>query len=207
MKTPDHSANREPCWRPIPRYTATELPTATRRWLLDDGSLTERLINAGQGEFAVERLRQVFAVPLPSEQRLLDLPPRQTALVREVALRLDGRPVVFARSVFPMASLEGELRHLRQLQNKSLGAILFNHPGMRRTPFELALIQGHSSYLPRALHQGKPAWGRRSCFDLGGKRLMVSEVFLEGFRPWPAVLPVHRTQRGRVVTAISEQPK
>ena len=137
----------------------------------------------------------------------MDLPARQTALIREVVLRLGGKPVVFARSVFPMASLDGELRHLRQLKNKSLGAILFSHPGMRRKPFELALVKGHSDYLPETLHQAGPAWGRRSCFELGGKQLMVSEVFLEGFRPWPGVLPVHRTQRGRVVPANSAQPK
>ena len=207
MNTPDHSHAGEPGWRPIPRYTAAELPPGTRRWLLDDGSLTERLVSAGQGSFAVERLRQVFAVPLPSEQRLLDLPPRQTALVREVLLGLGGKPAVFARSVFPMASLQGELRHLRQLKNKSLGAILFSHPGMRRTPFELALVAGRSHYLPKAVRQAEPAWGRRSCFDLGGKRLMVSEVFLKDFRPWPDILPVHRSQRGRVVPANAAQAK
>ena len=207
MNTPENTVAREPAWRPVTRYTAAQLPTATRRWLLDDGSLTERLIHAGQGEFQVERLQQDFAVPFPSEQRLLELPARQIALVREVVLRLGGRPVVFARSVFPMASLEGELRHLRQLQNRSLGAILFSHPAMRRTPFELALIDGSSSYLPEAMQQPEPAWGRRSCFDLGGKRLMVSEVFLQEFRPWPDILSVHRTQRGRVVTAISKEPE
>ena len=207
LNTPHHPHTREPGWRPIQRYTTAELPPVTRRWLLDDGSLTERLISAGQGAFTVERLTQDFAVPLPSEQQLLDLPARQTALVREVVLRLDGKAVVFARSVFPMASLDGELRHLRQLKNKSLGAILFSHPGMRRTPFELALIDGHSDYLPKTLQQAGQAWGRRSCFDLGGKRLMVSEVFLEDFSPWPGILPVHRSQRGRVVPANSAQPK
>jgi chorismate--pyruvate lyase len=32
--------------------------------------------------------------------------------------------------------------------------------------------------------------------------LLVSEVFLQPFTPWPAVLPVHRTQRGKVSAAI-----
>jgi chorismate--pyruvate lyase len=30
----------------------------------------------------------------------------------------------------------------------------------------------------------------------------VSEVFLKDFSPWSAVLPVHRTQRGKVSAAI-----
>jgi chorismate--pyruvate lyase len=91
---------------------------------------------------------------------------------------------------------------LRYLRNKSLGAILFSHPGMHRSPFELALLPGSSDYLPKQLQQSTPAWGRRSRFRIGRKNLMVSEVFLEGFSPWPDALPVHRSQRGKVDAAI-----
>ena len=73
---------------------------------------------------------------------------------------------------------------------------------MHRSPFELARVPGNSDYLPPALHQDAPAWGRRSRFDITGKALLVSEVFLEGFSPWPALLPVHRSQRGRVDAAL-----
>ena len=206
LSTLHHPSLQEPRWRPADRFTAARLPCHSRSWLLDDGSLTSRLVNSGQGRFTVERLHQSWEFVRSDEARLLGIPRRQLALVREVVLRLDARPVVFARSVFPLASLAGELGHLRHLQNKSLGAILFSHPGMRRTPFELAEIAGASSYLPGALHQDISAWGRRSCFELLGKRLMVSEVFLQEFRPWTALLPVHRSQRGRVMTAI-RQPR
>ena len=178
------------------------LPAGCRAWLLDDGSLTGRLIDLGRGPLRVERLYQGWQVPLASERRLLSLAPRQVALVREVALRLGGEAVVFARSVFPIASLTGSLAHLRRLQNRSLGAILFQHPGMRRSPFELALIDGESDYLPPRLWQEQPAWGRRSRFEIAGRGLLVSEIFLQPFAPWPAVLPVHRTQRGKVNAAI-----
>lgn len=170
--------------------------------MLDDGSLTLRLTELGQGEFRVQRHYQGWQVPLPSESHLLGVPPRQLALVREVSLSLAQQTVVFARSVFPLSSLTGELAHLRHLQNKSLGAILFSHPGMHRSPFELALLPGDSDYLPRQLQQAGPAWGRRSRFTISNKTLMVSEVFLEGFTPWPSALPVHRSQRGKVDAAI-----
>jgi len=194
------SAGDEPRWRPLSRYSNCVLPPRCRLWLTDDGSLTARLIGLGRGEFSVQRLYQGWQVPLPSERRLLDLSGRQLALIREVALRLGGNTVVFARSVFPYDSLCGSLGHLRRLQNKSLGAILFKHPGMHRCPFELALIPGDSTYLPQQFRQAEPAWGRRSRFELEGSRLMVSEVFLQGFTPWQGTLPVHRSQRGRVVT-------
>lgn len=194
---------REPLWQPAERFTNGALPHQVRPWLTDDGSLTARLVGLGRGQFGVERLYQGWQVPHPTEQRLLGLPQRQQALVREVVLLVGGEPLVFARSVFPVASLEGRLGHLRRLQNSSLGAILFRHPSMQRSPFELARVPGDSPYLPCNLQQKKPAWGRRSRFDIAGKTLMVSEVFLQAFSPWSVVLPVHRSQRGRVSTAIA----
>jgi chorismate--pyruvate lyase len=192
----------EPRWQPEAHFTAARLAPGLRGWLTDDGSLTARLITCGRGEFGVQRLYQGWEVPLPSERMLLQLPPRQLALVREVALTLDGTAVVFARSVFPISSLEGSLAHLRRLQNKSLGAILFKHPGMHRYPFELAHMAGDSDYLPPGLQQKHAAWGRRSRFEIAGKRLMVSEVFLQAFTPWQSSLPAHRSQRGRVSAAF-----
>ncbi len=190
----------EPNWLSQKRCTAFELPRRTRRWLLDDGSLTARL--QAMGELRVQRLFQGWEPALPSEQRLLDQPRHQLSLVREVLLSVEGKALVFARSLFPVSSLSGELTHLRRLQNKPLGAILFSHPGMHRSPFEVAKLAGDCDYLPRVLHQGESAWGRRSRFEIEGKALIVSEVFLQDFRPWPDVIPVHRTQRGVVNAAI-----
>lgn len=200
---PPATGDRDPRWRPEQQFTALELPSGARRWLLDNNSLTARLIALDAGAFSVQRLYQGWQVPLPSEQRLLQVPPRQRALVREVMLRLDERDVVFARSVFPISSLSGELAHLRKLQNRSLGAILFRCPGMQRSPFELARIAGNSGYMAPWIRQREDAWARRSCFDISGKRLLVSEVFLQGFTPWDALLPVHRSQRGKVSAAIT----
>ncbi|MFV0275920.1 MAG: chorismate--pyruvate lyase family protein, partial [Parahaliea sp.] len=166
------------------RVGNAELPATGRAWLLDEGSLTGRLISNYQGQFRVRRLRQQWGAPHPGERQLLDIPQRRRVLVREVVLMVDDAPLVFARSLFPVSSLTGELRHLRQLRNRALGAILFRLPGVQRDPFELARIPGNHDYLPPFLHQREPAWGRRSCFDVGGRRLLVSEVFLAAFRPW-----------------------
>lgn len=193
---------REPDWRPWQQYSAADLPAEQRRWLLDNSSLTARLEGLNAGQFGVRRLHQRWQVPRPSERALLKVPERQVGLVREVALELDQTPVVFARSVFPHASLTGPLRHLRSLQNRSLGSILFRHPGLRRSQFELALLPPGSSYLPEALQQPHPVWARRSRFEIDGQAVMVSEVFLASFRPWAGVLPVHRSQRGKVSTAF-----
>lgn len=193
--------SHEPLWRPLTRFTASELPQQSRYWLLDDGSLTSRLMTASEGKFRVERLYQGWQVPLPSERRLLGLPHRELALIREVILLNTEQNVVFARSVFPLSCLTGSLSHLRHLQNRPLGAILFQHPGMHRSPFELSHMSGDSEYLPEDLRQNVPAWGRRSRFTLERKSLMVSEVFLNAFTPWPNTAPVHRARRGTVSAA------
>ena len=197
-----HRVRQEPLWRPVKQLTNGELAAGVRRWLLDDGSLTGRLIDQHKGAFSVRRLYQGWEVPLPSERRLLGLPHRQLAIVREVALRQGDNTVVFARSVLPISSLTGRLAHLRRLQNRPLGAILFKHASMRRSPFEVARLDGATDYIPRLLRQQRSAWARRSRFTIEGQALMVSEVFLQAFEPWPAVLPVHRTQRGKVSAAI-----
>jgi chorismate--pyruvate lyase len=191
----------DPAWRPVSEYSTARLAPRERDWLLDEGSLTSRLIELSGGEFAVNRLYQGWRYPLPSEARLLRLPQRQQALVREVELVCSGQVVVFARSVFPHSSLTGSLGHLRKLRNQSLGALLFSHPGMRRTPFEIALLAGSSAYLPTHLQQAGNAWARRSRFIIDDQSLLVSEVFLESFRPWHGKQSPRRSTRGRIVAS------
>lgn len=159
------------------------LPREVRPWLLDPGSLTQRLIKASDNHFQVQVLTQRWQRPRQSEMQLLDMAPRSMAIVREVALLCRGQPWVFARSVLPASSLSGRLRRLRQFDNSSLGEMLFRDPSMRRQPFQIAVIDGNSEQIPSHLRQSSPLWGRRSRFELTGKPLMVSEIFLETFHP------------------------
>lgn len=179
-----YSGNKDPSWQPLSGFTHTQLPDSTRRWLLDEGSLTQRLQQSSGGAFQVQRLQQGWQLPLPSERRRLGLAGRQLALVREVVLLCQQQPCVFARSVIPRSTLGGSLRRLRQLQSQSLGALLFQNPQLSRSPFELALLPGHSTYISAALQQEPVAWARRSRFEIQGKQLLVSEVFLQAFQPW-----------------------
>ncbi|MFN2309969.1 MAG: chorismate lyase [Gammaproteobacteria bacterium] len=163
-------------------------------WLLDTDSLTQRLQLCG-ATFSVQRRSQAWRLPTLSERYALSLPQRQTALIREVVLMANGQPVVFARSVFPHATLTGELRWLRHLQNRSLGSILFRNPWLQRSPFEIARLAGDTPLLPDDLHQQAPAWGRRSVFLINRRPLLVGEIFLECFRPWSSSRSVQRSQR------------
>ena len=165
------------------------VPEAWRPWLEDRGSLTRRLRVASDGDFAVRVLRQRFGRPATSEARTLGLDQRRWALIREVVLTGYGDPWVYARSVLPLTTLSGRLRHLRQLDDCPLGQVLFNDGSMRRDPVQVARLPGAA--LPAGVRSGgesHPArlWGRRSVFHLDGKPLLVAEFFLPGFDPYNA---------------------
>lgn len=154
-------------WRDGRQFLQQQLPILLRPWLLAEGSLTQRLLAASDGDFRVQLLRQHWCRPVLAEARLLDLAPTAHALVREVILYGRGKPWVYARSVLPAQTLIGDLRRLRKLQDSSLGALLFTYPQLQRRPFEIT--------------QSNTLWGRRSRFELDARPLIVSEFFLPAF--------------------------
>lgn len=172
----------EPSWKPWRRVDGVLLPQATRRWLLDEGSLTARLQAASGTRLRVRVIRQEWQRPRPSERRALGLGPQDLALVREVLLECAGEPWVFARSVMPATTLRGRLRHLRRFGDRSLGALLFSSRGLQRDPFELALVRPRHRILPPPHAGGCAVWGRRSVFHVHGRPLLVAEFFLPACR-------------------------
>lgn len=174
---------QEPLWLQANQYWP-QLSSASRYWLLDESSLTSRLLKASKNNFRVVCLKQSWQTPLPSEQRLLGLKARQLAVIREVLLICHDQPWVFARSIIPAATLTGPLRRLHYLKNESLGAFLFSTPSMKRASFQVAKMTGDSNYLAEEIHQSQDLWGRRSKFMLYDKPLIVSEIFLPEFTPW-----------------------
>lgn len=147
-----------------------------RRWLLDTGSLTERL-QQHCTDFAVHKIGQGKAPLHANEQRWLPSGKSHHWQVREVLLCADNMPWVFARSVLPETLLQGELANLG---TQPLGKRLFNDTRFIRSEFELCQIP------PAAFHFGADTgashtlWGRRSRFHLNEDYIIVAEVFLAG---------------------------
>jgi len=157
----------------VPPY---RVPRGYRDWLLDAGSLTQRLVRASGGDFRVEVLRQGFLPALSMERRELHLNLREWPFVREVVLRCHEQPWVFARTLIPADTLRGRARALTHLGTKPLGAVLFNDPEVRRGPIAVSRLKATQFGDPWA-GEGE-IWGRRSLFFLAGKPLLVSEYFL-----------------------------
>jgi len=171
-------------WAVHRRWFCRRVPRELRDWLLDDGSLTDRLRKGCGGRFGVRVLSEGWRRPRLDEARALALSPAVMAWVREVQLLCDGEPRVFARTVAPVTTLTGAQRQLVSLGNRPLGAFLFADPGMRRSAVELSCIHPGEAMFAEAAGGLNPEpaciWGRRSVFRVGGKPLLVTEVFLPG---------------------------
>ena len=199
LKRPGHSTETlrltsachraEPDWHVASRLHRRDVPEPVLRWLLDPASLTRRILAACQGRFRVEVLFQGWARPQHNELRELGMRQGSTGFVREVHLLCDDRPWVFARTVIPRTTLTGPRRCLTRLKSRPLGAVLFADPSMQRGPVEIAQLTPCDKLYPAAIQHlsqhPEKIWGRRSLFTLGGKPLLVSEIFLPGIPPCP----------------------
>lgn len=179
---PEPGKTRQPVWRPRARVSLATLPPPLRAWLFDNDSLTQRLIAASHGAFAVAVLAQGRARPLPGERATLKMRLGEAGFLRQVHLLCYGEPWVYARTVIPPRALSGARRRLVRLGGRSLGQVLFADSRTVRGEVEVAqLFPGHTAFDLATRHLTmKPAslWGRRSVFWLGGAPLLVSEFFL-----------------------------
>jgi chorismate--pyruvate lyase len=169
-------------WKPARQVLRSQVPEGLLDWLLDTASLTRRIQLACDGAFRVRVLEQGWGRPRRDEIAALGMRADERALIRQVQLHCGDRVWVYARTIIPHASLTGRQRRLAHLGSKPLGAVLFADPGMRRGPVQVARIRRGQALYEAACRdlRGRPQeiWGRRSVFRLGGKPLLVAEVFL-----------------------------
>lgn len=173
------------------------LPVSLRRWLSAPGSLTARLRLHGQ--VSVEVISQGRARLWPQERATLG---SRQGHVREVVLRIDGRPAVWARSSTPLGAVKGPWRAIKGLGTRPLAELLFEHAGVRRGPLAAQRFPAQS---PERRHLSRqwmhltptpadiaPAWARHSVFWHRGQPLQV----LESFSPWITSLDAGGHRRG-----------
>lgn len=173
---------------------------AMRLWLTDRASLTIKLIERCQ-HFRVQRLRQQRARCLADESGVAHLTRGQTVHAREVLLRCDERPVVFAHTIMPLRASAADWPFFSSLGERSLGTTLFGDPQVRRGGLQFARLQPAHPLAQRALQAlgiapvRGPLYARRCLFRRKQGVLLVTEVFLpalaelETARPKPTLVP------------------
>jgi len=150
-------------------------------WLFNEDSLTRRLTQLSADQFSVTPLFEGWQPLRPDECSALGVVPGSEGWVREVYLRGQQQPWVFARSVAARDALEGSGLDLAQLGSRSLGELLFSDRAFDRG--ELQVCRYPAQWLPVEAST-EHLWARRSCFSRGLLGVLVAEVFLPEF--WQA---------------------
>lgn len=165
------------CWRNRP--PALGLHPHLQSWLCEPASLTARLQRCGR--FRLKLLRQRLHVANRDEEAVLGLSPRTRCWVREVLLHCNDVPVVFAHTVLATEPRGVLNRWFAGLGGRSLGSLLFAHPGFERGQLAFARIDSRHPLHARAavaLGVSPPHFFARRCaHGFGKQRVLVTEVF------------------------------
>ncbi|WP_067066073.1 chorismate--pyruvate lyase family protein [Roseateles chitosanitabidus] len=158
-----------------------------RAWLSAPGSLSKRLAATGR-RYEVQVLRQTVAPLRLQERAALGLPPRGLTVVREVLLRVDGVPLVWARSAVHGDSLKGPWKAVNGLGSRPLGHLLYDDPRIHRSELRPRRVTRHGATWLQMAAQWREAtgedppammqWSRNSVFTRHGKQLRVMELFV-----------------------------
>ncbi|SJM93060.1 chorismate--pyruvate lyase family protein [Crenothrix polyspora] len=170
----------QPVWLENRPGIRQHMPGNIQAWVYETGSLTQRLRQRYGASVAVRMLFHRWATPSLSERRLLAVPEHRYALVREVMLHANGKPLLLARTIIPEATLKGAHRNLSHLGTRPLGEVIFSYPKLERLAMEVTLIPA-TSWSPSAIDLAginQSIWGRRTVYAVAGRAMLVSEFFL-----------------------------
>jgi chorismate--pyruvate lyase len=135
-------------WVDLTLVSRSAIPIHWYEWLADRGSLTERLIDASDGQLLVKVISQMEMLPSYSEADALNARQCSPMLIRQVVLSGQETPWIFARSAIPLSTLTGRQSPLRDIDSQPLGAVLFNDPSMTRAPVQIARQTASSFSVP-----------------------------------------------------------
>ena len=146
------------------------LPAVLAPWLLESGSLTQRLRDHGEG-FALELLGYHDVMLAEDEARWLG---ERQARCREVVLSLAGTACVYGWTLVPQRGMR--CAALAGQGQTPLGELVFTSGAVQRRELQVATFAVEQSRWCRAAI----VWGRRSLLEWQGIPLLVHELFLPG---------------------------
>jgi chorismate--pyruvate lyase len=146
-------------------------------WLFDTSSLTARMIGLCGNSFSIRVISQHWQKLDAEEASAMSLNNVRSALVRQVLLCCNDQPLVYARTVIPVTTIQGARRRYANMGNRPLGAMLFADRTMRREPVQVSRLPV-TDKANQYTDIDEPIWGRRSVFRVSGKPILVSEYFL-----------------------------
>ncbi len=157
----------------------------THPFLFHKGSLTHYIQQHCTGSFSIELISEAWILPMSDEAQLLSLQNDEFTFIRKSRLKCDNQTLVYARTVIPKKTLEGENHKLTNLGEEPLGNILFNDSSTYRSEMRYAEIPVDCELHKEAINKLKitsELCGRQSQFFIKEQPLLITEIFL------PAIL-------------------
>jgi chorismate--pyruvate lyase len=152
-------------------------------WLKNRQSLTSRLVACCE-QFQVQRLHQQSSQCLSDEVAVMNLSRHRKVMERDVLLRCNGVPVVYAHTILPRSANATQWPLFASLGNRSLGTTLFDDPLVARGALQFSLLHATHPLMQRIAKldllgtAASSLYARRSLFTRRGSSLLVTEVFL-----------------------------
>jgi len=166
-------------WRPTHTWAPEARPPSLWSYVVEAGSLTERLKTKAGSAFHVRVLEEGVVPLLAEDAALLHAQAGEQGFMRQVYL-CGSEPMVYARS---LAVGEGA-RWLGELGDNPLGQKVFAEKDVRRSPIEATHLSPGQPLYDAAVVQlsRKPAelWARRSLLTVKGAAILIYECFLPG---------------------------
>lgn len=152
-------------WLPVDRWQPPAAAHAFLPWMMEPGSLTQRL-REHYPPVQVEPLFEGRQAPHPHEARILGQPdPHEApAWVREVQLLGAQVPRLWARTVIPQWSAHNPWAQVQTLGQQPLGELLFVWPDIVRGPLHMGLTP--------------LGWARYCVYHRHQAPLLLTELFL-----------------------------
>ncbi len=145
-------------------------PNELLPWLIAKGSLTAMLEKKAKQPLIVVPTFEGYQLLTLAQKKQLQLSPQlfnrpMLAWVRESLLYgNENNPWVQAQSIFPLISLQGEAKRLKNLQGTPIGYVLFKR--QRRLANQ------------RIIRQTPQGWQRQNLYHWQGRKLLIMETFL-----------------------------
>lgn len=179
-----HRRRLRSAWNRVDSGELHRAPRKWQTWLSDTGSLTQKIESLIGHKLDVLVLRD-YRQNLNSDESRYFHYKIQRCRVREVLLCAHGVPLVMAHSIIPSSSSSGSNRQVLCLGQKPLGAVLFAKRRIhsKQKPLrEIARLDKQNALWKKCFQQYSDlptsCWARRTLYQLQGRPLLVTEVFL-----------------------------
>lgn len=160
-------------------------PEELKPWLNYQTSLTDKLKRL-TGDAELEVLSQEWSLASWWDKFTLGLS-CEKILLREILMLSQGTPCWYARTIIPESTYLANQVLFSRLKQESLGQLIFNEAGIRRTQLLTYAVDHHSleyNWIPAVLRdESSEYWLRLSNFTIDDSAAFcLVEIFLPGLR-------------------------